>query len=67
MFDSPVLTAEDVRASYDEQRINLIGWLHGRVVRLTYTERGEDLHVISLREATQHEARYYFQALSPQR
>jgi len=34
------------------QRINLLGWLDGRVVQLIYTEREEDLHVISLREAT---------------
>jgi uncharacterized DUF497 family protein len=33
---------------------------------MTYTERGEDLHVISLREATKHEARQYFQAISDQ-
>ena len=35
-----------------------------RVVHMTYTERGEDLHVISLREATKHEVRYYFKAIS---
>lgn len=50
--------------AYGEQRINLLGWLEGRVVHMTYTERGEDLHVISLREATKHEARYYFKAIS---
>ena len=66
VFDHPVLTEEDDRFAYEEQRINLLGWLHGRVVRMTYTERGEDLHVISLREATKHEARQYFQAISDQ-
>jgi uncharacterized DUF497 family protein len=64
VFDRPVLTTEDSRFSYGEQRINLLGWLQGQVVHLTYTERGEDMHVISLREATKHEARYYFQAIS---
>ena len=65
VFDSPIVTMEDRRAAYGEQRINLLGWLHGRVVHLTYTERGEDdLHVISLREATKHETRYYFEAVS---
>lgn len=31
---------------------------------MTYTERGEELHLISLREATKHEVRYYFKAIS---
>ena len=66
VFDHPVVTREDDRTAYREQRINLLGWLEGRVVHMTYTERGEDLHVISLREATRHEARAYFQALSRQ-
>jgi len=66
VFDHPVVTNEDSRIAYGEQRINLLGWLRGRVIHLTYTERGEDLHVISLREATQYEARYYFRILSQQ-
>jgi len=64
VFDGPVVTAEDSRRAYGEQRINLLGWLQDRVVHMTYTERGETLRVISLREATKHEARYYFQAVS---
>jgi uncharacterized DUF497 family protein len=63
VFDHPTLTTED-NAAFDEQRIRLLGWLDGRVVHLTYTERGETLHVISLREATRHEARLYFEAVS---
>ncbi len=67
VFDHPVVTVEDSRADYGEQRINLLGWLRGRVVHMTYTEPGEDeLHVISLREATKHEARAYFEILSHQ-
>ena len=64
VFDHPVVTQEDTRAAYAELRINLLGWLHGRVVHMTYTERGESLHVISLREATRHETKQYFRALS---
>jgi uncharacterized DUF497 family protein len=64
VFDGPIVTIEDSREAYGEQRINLLGWLHGRVVHMTYTERGEELHVISLREATTHEARYYFETVS---
>lgn len=64
MFDGPVVTIEDARKAYGEQRVNLLGWLHDRVVHMTYTERREELHVISLREATSHEARYYFKTIS---
>ena len=66
VFDSPVVALEDSRRAYGEQRINLLGWLRGRVVHMTYTERGEDLRVISLREATKNETRRYFKALSRQ-
>lgn len=64
VFDHPVITVEDSREVYGEHRINLLGWLDGRVVHMTYTERGENLHVISLREATKHEVRHYFKTLS---
>jgi hypothetical protein len=64
VFDHPVVTVEDAREAYGEQRINLLGWLEGRVVHMTYTERGDTLHVISLREAIKHEVRYYFKVLS---
>lgn len=67
VFDGPIVTAEDPRQAYGEQRINLLGWLDGRVVHMTYTERGEDLHVISLREATAHETRFYFKVVSQER
>ena len=60
VFDGPVTTREDDRLHYGEQRINLLGWLAGQVISMTYTERGDDLHVISLRKATKHEARDYF-------
>lgn len=67
VFDGPVLTVEDTRLAYGEQRMNLLGWLQGRIVHMTYTERGEDLHVFSLREATKHEARHYFRVLANER
>lgn len=67
VLDHPVTTQNDDREAYHEQRINLIGWLHGRFVHMTYTERGENLHVISLREATPHEIRRYRQDLSKNR
>ena len=60
VFDGPVTTREDDRLNYGEQRINLLGLLAGQVIRMTYTERGDGFHVISLRKATKHETRDYF-------
>ena len=34
--------------------------LAGQVIHMTYTERGDDFHVISVRKATKYEAREYF-------
>jgi uncharacterized DUF497 family protein len=51
VFDSPVVTWEDDREAYGEQRINLLGGLNGIVVHMTYTERGDEPHIISLRKA----------------
>ncbi len=59
VFDSPVVTWEDDREAYGEQRINLLGWLAGRLVHLTYTDRGERFQVISLRKAEKHDLRRY--------
>ncbi|MCB1036341.1 MAG: BrnT family toxin [Acidobacteria bacterium] len=67
VFDAPVVTQEDSRQDYGELRMHLIGWLRGRVVHMTYTERGDGLRVISLRRATRHEARIYFEVLSNER
>ncbi|MBL8248616.1 MAG: BrnT family toxin [Candidatus Competibacter sp.] len=67
VFDHPVLTQEDTRDAYGEQRMNLIGWLHGQWVHLTYIERNERLHAISLRKATPHELRQYRKTFSKHR
>jgi uncharacterized DUF497 family protein len=64
VFDAPVFTWNDDREAYGELRINLLGWLNGVVVHMTYTERGDDLHVISLRKAEKHEIRHYIAAIS---
>jgi uncharacterized protein len=58
-FDSPVVTWEDARENYGELRINLLGWLNGVVVHMTYTERGDEPHIISLRKAEKYEIRRY--------
>ena len=64
VFEHPVVSWEDAREAYGEQRLCLIGWLDGILVHMTYTERGNDLHVISLRGAEKHEIRRYAQTFS---
>ncbi|MDP2835179.1 MAG: BrnT family toxin [Pseudomonadota bacterium] len=63
VFDGPVETWDDNREAYGELRINLLGLLNGVVVHMTYTERGDDLHVISLRKAEKYEIRFFTQRL----
>jgi uncharacterized protein len=64
VFDSPVVAWNDDREAYGELRINLLGWLNSQLVHMTYTERGEDMHVISLREAEKHEIKRYIKSLA---
>lgn len=61
IFAGYTVTAEDARESYGERRFLTLGLLHGEVVSVTHTPRGdEDDHIISIRKATKHEARFYF-------
>ncbi len=64
IFDGPAWVYEDDRRSYGEQRLCAVGWLAGRVMHMTYTERDDDFHVISLRKADKHEARRFFEEVS---
>jgi uncharacterized protein len=50
----------DDREAYGEERINLLGTCDGDLLRVTYTERGERIWIISARRAKRHEqGRYY--------
>ena len=55
---------EEDRDVRHEQRVRVMGWLDGRLCFLVYTMSGEEIHVISLREADQTEKRRYFRAVS---
>jgi uncharacterized DUF497 family protein len=59
IFDGPVFSWEDTREAYGEQRINVLGWLHGRIMHLTYTDDAEVMRAISLRNAEKPEMRRY--------
>lgn len=64
VFDGPVVAWDDDRLAYGELRINLLGWLDGTLVHMTYTERQDDFHVISLRKAVKHEIKYFIEQIS---
>jgi len=64
IFDGPTVTAEDARMSYGEQRLVTLGVLNGVVVSMTYTERGGNLRIISIRKALKHETRSYLSQIS---
>ena len=61
IWDHFTVTREDRRQDYGEARQVCFGQLAGDVVVLVYTERPRGSHVISLRKAEKHEARYYRQ------
>jgi uncharacterized DUF497 family protein len=61
IWDNFTITREDVRRTYAEKRLVTFGLLEGEAVVLVYTERRKGPHIISLRKAEKHEARYYFE------
>ncbi|KOR33061.1 hypothetical protein TI05_03295 [Achromatium sp. WMS3] len=65
VFDNPMLTREDTRQQYVEQRLISLGWLKGKVVVLVWTDRADGPRLISCREATFHEQKAYFKIYPP--
>jgi uncharacterized DUF497 family protein len=45
---------------YGEERINLLGMCDGVLLHVTYTERGENIRIISARRAEKHEQENYY-------
>lgn len=60
LFDAPMLSREDCRENYGEQRLVSLGLLGGRVVVLVWTDRDDGPRMISCREAEPHEQEAYF-------
>ena len=60
IFDAPMLTRDDDRAAYGEQRLLSLGLLRGRAVVLVWTEREDGPRFISCRLAERHEQEAYF-------
>ena len=64
VFDSDVVILPDERFHYNETRFIGIGILKSQVVVVAYTERGENIRIISARKATKNEQIYYFQQIA---
>jgi uncharacterized protein len=60
IFNGLEFTFEDDRFAYPERRYNTIGFVDGRIAKLTYCQESENLRVISFRKATKREARQYY-------
>ena len=60
IWDNFTITREDIRQAYGEKRLVTFGILDGDPVVMVHTERRAGSHIISLRKAEKHEARYYF-------
>ena len=60
VFDYPMITKEDARENYGEQRLQSLGTLGSTVVFMVWVDRGEYSHLISVREATKYEQKYYY-------
>lgn len=59
VFNGLELTVEDDRFPYPERRYNTIGFMEGRIVKLSYCYESENIRVISFRKATKREALQY--------
>jgi len=64
LFESDVVLIPDERFDYGEPRFIAIGILKNLVVVVAYTERDENIRIISARKATKNEQIYYFQEIA---
>ncbi len=64
IFNHPMLTLQDSRVDYDEERWIGVGWIQRFVGVVVYTERaGDVIRIISARKATKNEVRMYEQSI----
>jgi uncharacterized protein len=64
VFDGDIVTVEDDRYSYGEQRFITFGILQERIVAIVHAERDESIRIISTRKATKYEQRTYLKEIS---
>jgi uncharacterized DUF497 family protein len=60
VFDGRLLvTRLDDREDYGEPRFNALADLRGRIINITFTPRGDRVHLISARPASRKERTFY--------
>ena len=59
VLEGAIISFEDDRFDYTEDRFSAIGMLKGTVVVIAHTEREEAIRIISMRKATNNERIYY--------
>jgi uncharacterized DUF497 family protein len=64
IFDGPLVTVEDSRESYGEPRYVALGLLEDVVVSIAYTERHDEVRIISIRKALKHESHFFSSQIS---
>jgi uncharacterized DUF497 family protein len=64
IFDGLLVTVEDSRESYGEPRYVALGLLEGVVVAIAYTERHDEVRIISIRKALKHESHFFSSQIS---
>jgi uncharacterized DUF497 family protein len=62
---SSALINEDTRRDYGEQRLQVLGLIHGRLHAMVFTPRHDKVHVISLRKANNREVKHHEQTQNP--
>lgn len=60
VFEGVTLTVPDERNDYGELRLVTFGLINGIVVVVAHTEEGESIRIISMRKATRHETKAFF-------
>ncbi|MEN9373903.1 MAG: hypothetical protein RIR79_1455 [Pseudomonadota bacterium] len=63
VFDGATMTLEDRRDYSGEHRFNTFGLLGVMVVAICHTEAEDEIHIISMRKAENHEIRKFFSYL----
>ena len=59
-FDLPMVTREDDREDYGEQRFVSLGLVRGKVTVLVWVDEFDEPRIISCRQATRHEIEAYY-------
>lgn len=63
VFGGSIVTVEDDRFDYGEERFVTFGLLQGQVIAVVHTESEDSIRIISARKATKYEQKNYFEQI----